>query len=73
MKERRLTPSKITAWLDCAHYLMLKHQVDDGRISEPGSAFGCFAQLLADKGTQHETACLAEYARQGKPILAIEP
>ena len=73
MKERLLTPSKITAWLDCAHYLTLKHQVDDGRITEPGSAFGSFAQLLAAKGLQHEAACLAEYARQGKSILEIEP
>ena len=73
MKERLLTPSKITAWLDCAHYLALKHQVDDGRIAQPGSAFGSFAQLLADKGLQHETDCLAEYVRQGKSILEIEP
>ncbi len=30
MVERTLTPSKITAWLDCAAYLDLKHQVEDG-------------------------------------------
>jgi len=28
--DRLLTPSKITAWLDCAHYLTLRHQVDTG-------------------------------------------
>ena len=28
---RLLTPSKITAWLDCAHYLTLRRAVDAGR------------------------------------------
>lgn len=69
--ERLLTPSKITAWLDCAHYLALQHRVEDGAITKPGTAFGSFAQLLADKGLLHETACLAEYERQGKSILRV--
>ena len=30
MTERLLTPSKITAFLDCAHYLTLQRQVEDG-------------------------------------------
>ena len=25
-KERVLSPTKVTAWLDCAHYLNLSHQ-----------------------------------------------
>jgi hypothetical protein len=25
-----LTPSKITAWLGCAHLLTLRHEVDSG-------------------------------------------
>ena len=32
---------------------------------------GAFARLLADKGIQHETACLDEYERQGMSILRV--
>ena len=32
---------------------------------------GAFARLLADKGIQHETACLDEYELQGKSILRV--
>jgi len=35
MTERYITPSKITAWLDCAHFLALKHQVEDGLSPDP--------------------------------------
>ncbi len=35
---RMLSPTKVTAWLDCAHYLNLAHQVADGFVqSMPGS------------------------------------
>ncbi len=71
MTERYITPSKITAWLDCAHFLALKHQVEDGLREAPAGGMSSFAQLLADKGNQHETACLEEYERQGKQILRI--
>ena len=45
-----LTPSKITAWLDCPHYLNLKHQRNP-QGSRGGSTFevGTFARLLLDK------------------------
>ncbi len=71
MAERLLTPSKITAWLDCAHYLSLKHQVEDGAIAAPETAFGSFARLLADKGLQHETECLDTYLADGLTVLRI--
>jgi uncharacterized protein len=71
MKDRLLTPSKITAWLDCAHFLTLRHQVDDGLLVHEGPAFGSLARLLLEKGNQHESDCLAEYRRQGKSILEI--
>ncbi len=71
MAERLLTPSKITAWLDCAHFLTLRHQVEAGLVEAPRPTFGSLAQLLADKGLAHEAACLAEYARQGKSILKV--
>jgi uncharacterized protein len=71
MTERYITPSKITAWLDCAHFLALKHQVEDGLREAPTGGVGSFARLLADKGIQHETACLEEYERQGKSIMRV--
>jgi uncharacterized protein len=71
VSERYVTPSKITAWLDCTHFLALKHQVEDGLREPPTGGMGAFARLLADKGIQHETACLAEYERQGKSILRV--
>jgi uncharacterized protein len=69
--DRLLTPSKITAWLDCAHFLTLRNRVDDGLLAEPDPTYGSFARLLVAKGEQHERECLAEYARQGKSTLEI--
>ncbi len=71
MTERFITPSKITAWLDCAHFLALKHQVEDGLREAPTGGMGSFARLLADKGMQHEAACLDEYEREGKSIFRV--
>jgi len=69
--ERHVTPTKITAWLDCAHVLTLTHQVEDGTREAPAGGMGAFARLLADKGLQHEAACLAEYEAQGKRVLHV--
>ena len=66
-----LTPSKITAWLDCAHYLTLRGQVDDGTRAAPVSTFGAFADLLVRKGIEHEKQCRDEYGRQGKSIFPV--
>jgi predicted RecB family nuclease len=71
MMQRLLTPSKVTAWLDCPHYLTLRNQVDAKLLDEPKSVFGSFARLLADKGLEHERDCLEEYRRQGKSILSV--
>jgi len=68
---RLLTPSKVTAWLDCSHYLSLCAQVDDGILPKPETVLGSFAQLLADKGLAHEQACLAHYRDQGMAILEV--
>lgn len=60
-RERLLTPSKVTAWLDCAHFLTLQHEVDDGIRPRPSGALGELARLLMDKGLEHEQDCLAVY------------
>jgi len=73
MADRLLTPSKITAWLDCAHYLTLQDRVDAGTISPGTSGFGSLAQLLVDKGVEHEAACLAEYRDRGLEVFEVPP
>ncbi len=73
MTERMLTPSKITAWLDCAHYLTLKHQVETGGRPAPAQPFGSFARLLQDKGLEHEANVLARYEREGLRVLLVDP
>ena len=71
MTERLLTPSKITAWLDCGHYLTLQHQLESGMRDKPQSTFGEFAKMLCDKGIAHEEACLAEYKASGKSVFEV--
>lgn len=69
--ERLLTPSKITAWLDCAHYLSLRTQVDAGLLDPPASTFSAFAEMLLGKGLSHEDACLSDYRERGGSILDV--
>jgi uncharacterized protein len=66
-----MTPSKITAWLDCPHYLTLRIQVDAGQRVEPNTSFGTFAQLLQRKGELHEDQCLGDYANRGKSVYLV--
>ena len=69
--DRLLTPSKITAWLDCAHYLTLRDQVDAGVIAEPASGFGAFARLLVDKGLLHEQQYLERLEAEGRDVHEV--
>ncbi len=71
--QRLMTPSKVTAWVDCPHYLTLRHQVDTGSLTEPEPSFGSFARLLMQKGLVHEQECRADYLRRGKSILDVSP
>jgi uncharacterized protein len=70
-RERLMTPSKITAWLDCPHYLTLRGQVDAGRRDEPDRTYGSFARLLQDKGLLHEQECLADYEARGMKVFPV--
>lgn len=72
MSQRLMTPSKITAWLECHHYLTLRGQVDAGLVDEPKPVFGSFARLLAEKGLTHERDCLEHYRREGRSVLEID-
>lgn len=69
--KRLLTPSKITAWLDCAHYLTLKHQVETGAREHPPSMFGEMAQVLLEKGLVHERAVLDRYRADGREVFEV--
>ena len=71
MTARLLTPSKITAWLSCEHALTLQHQLEAGSLAPVAQPFGSFARLLANKGLEHEAACLAAYRAQGLSVLEI--
>jgi predicted RecB family nuclease len=64
MTEHLLTPSKITAWLDCGWYLTLKNGDRQVELNHPGP----LAKLLMEKGQAHEDACLAAFDAQGLRI-----
>lgn len=65
-REQLITPTKITAWLDCPHYL-----TQIARGTEPNRTFGSFAELLRAKGGLHEKQCLADYDRRGIKVFPV--
>ena len=69
--ERVASPSKVSAWLDCEHYLNLRHQVDDGTLDPVDPGFSAFAQLLVDKGHQHEEECLRWYESEDLSVHRV--
>lgn len=71
MAERLLTPSKITAWLDCAHFLTLRHEVDSGVREPAANMFGEMAQMLMEKGLEHEKAVLEYYRASGRDVFEV--
>ncbi len=71
MTERLLTPSKITAWLGCAHYLTLNNAVDAGEIHVAPTVLNSLAEILIDKGNEHESNCLDDYEAMGKTIYEV--
>ena len=66
MSEALLTPSKITAWLDCAWYLTLKNGQQQAELNHPGP----LAELLREKGLSHEATCLGEFEARGLRIYS---
>ena len=69
--ERIASPSKVSAWLDCKHYLNLRHRVDDGTMEPPDNEFSAFAQLLVEKGLGHEAECLRWYEDSGFSVYRV--
>jgi uncharacterized protein len=71
MAERLLTPSKITAWLECAHFLSLRNRLDAGTIMVTPAPMGSLADLLIEKGTEHERRCLLDLENEGKSVYQV--
>ncbi len=71
MVERLLTPSKITAWLGCGHYLSLRNQVESGLLTSRQTPLNALAEILIEKGNQHERSCLEDYEALGKTIYEV--
>jgi uncharacterized protein len=71
MVERLLTPSKITAWLGCSHFLTLRHQVESGLLTPRQTPLNALAEILIEKGNQHELSCLEDYEALGKTIYEV--
>jgi uncharacterized protein len=71
MPERLLTPSKITAWLECAHFLSLRNQVDSGTLAIEATPMGSLAELLVEKGSTHERDCLMDLENQGRSVYQV--
>jgi predicted RecB family nuclease len=71
MVERLLTPSKITAWLECAHFLSLRNQADSGALVIQPTPMGSLAELLVEKGSTHERDCLADLENEGRSVYQV--
>jgi uncharacterized protein len=71
MPQHLLTPSKITAWLECGHFLSLRHQLDAGKITLAATPRGSLAELLIEKGATHELNCLQDLEDQGLEVFQV--
>ncbi len=71
MSERLLTPSKITAWLGCAHYLTLNSRVETGHMTKSPTTLNSLAEILVEKGNEHESKCLDDYEALGKSVYEV--
>ena len=71
VSEPMLTPSKITAWLDCAHSLTLRNRLDAGGLEVHRTPMGSLAELLVEKGIDHERNCLSDLENNGRSIYFV--
>ena len=71
MVERLITPSKITAWLECAHFLSLRNRADAGTLVLEPRPLGSLADLLIEKGAQHERNCLQDLENARRSVYQV--
>src|SRR6202161_3599754 len=71
MPERLLPPSKITAWLECGHFLSLRNMADSGQLNIEPTPMGSLAELLIEKGSTHERDCLTDLENRGLSVYQV--
>ena len=69
--ERLLTPTKISAWLECGHHMTLTSAVEAGTLRVTNGHLGAFARLLLEKGMDHERATLEKLRSNGLSVLSV--
>ena len=63
------SPSDLNHFLECEHLIQLERRRDP---QHPRPARDAHADLLADKGAEHERAWLQRFCAEGRRIVAIE-
>jgi predicted RecB family nuclease len=63
------SPSDLNHFLECEHLIQLERRRDPRALRAPRDAH---ADLLAEKGAEHERAWLARFRADGKAIVTIE-
>ena len=71
MTEHLITPSKITAWLECDHFLSLRNLADSGHLELAPRPMGSLADLLVKKGATHERDCLMDLENEGRSVFQV--
>lgn len=66
-----ISPSKISAWLECTHTFTLHRLVESGELTFERGGLGEMANMLMAKGQAHEDAVLARYEADGKSIFRV--
>lgn len=61
-----LSPSAVTAWLSCPHYLTLRLA---GASGDGGSSGSSFADILRRRGGEHEANALRSLRASGREVL----
>ncbi|MBM3776824.1 MAG: TM0106 family RecB-like putative nuclease [Acidimicrobiia bacterium] len=64
------SPSDLNHFLECRHLIRLELAREPGA---PRAPRGGHADLLAEKGAEHERAWLARFRDEGRRVVAIEP
>jgi predicted RecB family nuclease len=68
---RLLTPTKISAWLECSHHLSLSQAVEAGTLTVTTGHLSAFARLLMEKGMDHERAQLQYLQSEGRSVAMV--
>ena len=73
MADRLLTPSKITAWLDCAHFLTLRHEVEAGTLKVERARSARWRSCCSTRASSTRRQCSPRYRAEGKSVFEVPP